>query len=78
MDDIFSVLKGLRDLPRTAKAAVTEACETVGIETFPEVHAIVKKNDAGKWELVAVSLDPALLPLPEPDAFLLSARLGKP
>lgn len=76
--DAFEALAELRKLPATARAAVTEFAEQIGLETFPEVWALVRKDAAGKWELVAVSLDRALLPAPEPEAFLLKARLDKP
>lgn len=76
--EAFEAIAALRKLPATAKAAVTELAEQIGLETFPEVWALVRKDAAGKWELVAVSLDRALIPAPEPEAFLLKARLGKP
>ena len=81
MGDIFDVLEvvdTLRKVPETAKAAVTEMAEKLGLDTFPEVWALVQKGEAGKWELVAVSLDRALLPEAPPGAFLLKARLGHP
>lgn len=76
--DALEALKELRKIPATAKAAVTELAESIGLDTFPEVWAVVSKNDAGKWELVAVSLERDLIPTPEPGAFLLKARLGHP
>lgn len=76
--DAFDLLETMKNLPRSAAAAVTEVAERVGLETFPEIWAIVQKNAEGKWELVQVALDRALLPDPEPQAFLLSSRLGKP
>ena len=76
-DDFFDVLAGLRRIPGDLRAAATEAACALGIDTFPAVYLNARKT-AGKWELVAVALDPALLPPLEPGDFRLEGQTQPP
>lgn len=73
---LLELIKEVRALPATARAAATEVAVACGIDAYPRLHAVVQKGESGAWELVAVSIDPALLPEPGPGQFCLTGQLG--
>ena len=76
--DLFDLLAEVRRAPATISAVVTEAACAIGIDTYPKIYATVKKGEAGAWELVNVSIDPALLPEAGAGEFLLVGQLDTP
>lgn len=76
LTDLFDLVQEAKKLPDTLKGAMAEAAEAAGLRSYPKIHAVVRPAGAG-WELVAVSLDPALLPEAGPGEFRLSGRLDR-
>jgi hypothetical protein len=75
--DMLDAYDELKKLPGELRAQAADTARKLGIAVFPVIHAVVKKGDAG-WELVAVALDPKLLPELEPGHLQLRAQLDQP
>ena len=73
--DLLDDLGALRRLPNTVRTVIAEAAQNLGIDVLPRIYAIVRKDAEGKWELVAVALDPSLLPAMVAGEFRVSAQL---
>lgn len=76
MLDFLDLVEDLRRIPATAKAEVTKMAVKLGLDTYPEIHCLVRKAEK-KWEIVAVALDPALLPPPTDGAVHCVAQLNR-
>lgn len=77
MLELLEIIEDVRRIPGTLKSEATRIAVALGVDAYPELHCLIRKNSEQKWEIVAVALDASILPAATDGAIRCVARLDR-